>query len=399
MLYTREQIESFNEDELSQNVLVPLLERMGFQDVFYHHGGPLEQGKDIVMVRNDEIYGTRNFAVVVKAKPITGNATIAGEIHTQIKQCFGKPFIDTRTNENRKIHFCYVICSKVIKKEGSYSLSTLLENDPHIKANTRIIDGDELVRLVKRHLPHILMLEGVQKGLQALNSLDPNYNFVLFADGKKSILKMKNKEGKNEPADFKIQMQFPNTEEGRLKQSELKKSFTDNSNFEVERKYIKHFSFPPILQKFLDSLDNDDFKLKFGPVENTSFSLPVSIKFYSSKKTPFTLPYIELKCIENEPSHFTLSNKDQPIPLKIIFIISKSETECKFTLSYDSKGRTFQSYLDLLRLQQAYSEGGKVIIDDYNSKLPIMTLTMPGSQAPKPEKKLISLVKKVEVSL
>jgi hypothetical protein len=44
-----ESLQSLNESELRENILIPLFKKMGYKDVRHWHGGILEQGKDSVM--------------------------------------------------------------------------------------------------------------------------------------------------------------------------------------------------------------------------------------------------------------------------------------------------------------------------------------------------------------
>ena len=80
------------ESELRTDVLIPLFKAMGFQDVHHHHGVG-EKGKDIVMWMPTPLDEREYYAVVVKADPITGQATTgggnAGEVFTQINLTLG----------------------------------------------------------------------------------------------------------------------------------------------------------------------------------------------------------------------------------------------------------------------------------------------------------------------
>lgn len=395
MLYTRDQIEAFSEDELSRKVLIPLFEHMGFTDVFYHHGGPLEQGKDIVMRRPDALHDVRNYAVVVKAKQITGAADSAGEVHTQIKQCFGSPFIDPRTHEKRSINTCLVVCSKSIKKEASNSLSSLLEIDPLIKANTEVIDGDKLWIHIKKYLPHFALLDDVHNGLMALNSIDPNYSFVITADEMGTKLSVKGKGNKSDPIKFGIKLQFPNTAEGKLKQEQFSEFLKHGTPIEIEKKYIQHLSFPPIMQRIINSNDDDDFILKFGPGKPINTPIATCLDFVSLGGEKCNLPYIELKCIFNSSDLFILTNDHQPVPIKIELIISKVGKECNFSFSFNADGITFLSYLDQLRLQKILSQGARITIYEFNSQLPIASFNAPFKCIPEISENLLDLVTKV----
>jgi hypothetical protein len=55
MALSKESISKLKEEPLQKTVLMPLFKGMGFKDVFQYHGGPLEQGKDIVMWKADDL--------------------------------------------------------------------------------------------------------------------------------------------------------------------------------------------------------------------------------------------------------------------------------------------------------------------------------------------------------
>jgi len=72
MALTRTRLASMTEDEL-QKVLVPLFEAMGFQNVEIHQGNT-ELGKDLVIWKLGDLGERVNYAVLVKAKTVTGKA-------------------------------------------------------------------------------------------------------------------------------------------------------------------------------------------------------------------------------------------------------------------------------------------------------------------------------------
>src|SRR6185295_6051584 len=86
MIRSRAELELASEKDFCLNFLIPLLGAMGFKDVAYHHGGTLEQGKDIVMWKEGDFTPRSNFAVVAKSRKIAGNVGILQEILLQIKQ-------------------------------------------------------------------------------------------------------------------------------------------------------------------------------------------------------------------------------------------------------------------------------------------------------------------------
>src|SRR5579863_9192764 len=110
-MLTKQHVEQMDEKELRKSVLIPLLRAMGYQDVYEYHGGAGEQGKDIVCWNITDLGNRANLAIVAKSKAITGKATVAkgtaGEIQTQIQQCFGSPFTDPVTGENEDVNRCW----------------------------------------------------------------------------------------------------------------------------------------------------------------------------------------------------------------------------------------------------------------------------------------------------
>src|SRR6185295_17983487 len=110
MAITRAELSTMREDQLQKQVLVPLFVAMGFQDVTIYQGAS-ELGKDIVMWKLGDLGERINYAVVAKAKKISGKAagkSSAAEVRFQIEQAFGNPWPDTKTTELRRVDRCFV---------------------------------------------------------------------------------------------------------------------------------------------------------------------------------------------------------------------------------------------------------------------------------------------------
>ena len=101
MLITKNELKRLSEADLRTKVLIPLFERMGYHDVVHYHGGTLEQGKEIVMWREEGDLKVRCNYAVAKTDRITGQASgrggSAGEVHMQIRQAFASTFRDRAT--------------------------------------------------------------------------------------------------------------------------------------------------------------------------------------------------------------------------------------------------------------------------------------------------------------
>lgn len=133
-MWTMDALRQMTEDRFRTEVLIPLFKAMGYLDVVLHHSGALEQGKDIVMWKRDDLRERVNFAVVAKSKPIFGNVSSAGEVITQIQQCFGRGFQDNVTLEEQVVHRCIVACPHDLRKEAQNSITSALDSKlaPHV---------------------------------------------------------------------------------------------------------------------------------------------------------------------------------------------------------------------------------------------------------------------------
>src|ERR1700732_2216717 len=152
---TKQTLESLTEDRLRNSGVIPVFEAIGFRYVFHHHGGALEQGKDITMWKPGDLEERVNYAVVVKRGDVTGKAAGkqgAGEVETQIRQCFGSPFKDPITSEDQDVDRCWVVASGKISKEALNAIQVSLKGTNY-RSVTRFIDGKQLAKLIRQHMP------------------------------------------------------------------------------------------------------------------------------------------------------------------------------------------------------------------------------------------------------
>ena len=81
------------------------------------------------MWRPGDLNERLNYAVVVKAKPISGKAagkSSAAEVRFQIEQAFSSEWYDSKTTQAQRAARCFVICSKEIKKEAIAAIQGVL---------------------------------------------------------------------------------------------------------------------------------------------------------------------------------------------------------------------------------------------------------------------------------
>jgi len=122
----------FNEEQLIDNVIVPLLENMGFKDITKMHG-PGEQGIDLLFYKETEFGYNEYTGVQAKKEKIHGKAGKSGnatEILIQAQQAFSYTFIDVYDGKQKNIDKFFVITSDDIipsakKSIEIYALSLL----------------------------------------------------------------------------------------------------------------------------------------------------------------------------------------------------------------------------------------------------------------------------------
>lgn len=148
-------LSNLNEVQLRDVVLVPLLNRLGMNDVIHRHGGVAEKGKDIVAYYLDLLGERRYVAIIAKANDIhgaVGKPGNAGEVLLQVQQAIDSPYTDPYELTNISIDECWVVTTGVIKSTAMESVQGTLERS-NIHKLVRFIDRNRLVELLGRFYP------------------------------------------------------------------------------------------------------------------------------------------------------------------------------------------------------------------------------------------------------
>jgi HEPN/Toprim N-terminal domain 1 len=155
----RSRIQGLSEDGLLELVVLPLLERMGFEGlrkVRFH--GREEFGRDVMPFRQTTAFGTLEYAAVqTKATKIHGTASRtgnAGEIISQAQQALRVSFVDEFDNERKRIDKFVVISSAAITPSARRHIEESFEGNRQLI----LIDVDRLVALVRQHRLHHYVL-------------------------------------------------------------------------------------------------------------------------------------------------------------------------------------------------------------------------------------------------
>ena len=145
-------LQGLNEMEFRQEVLIPLLKKMGYQKVRERHG-PQEYGKDITFYEPSE-FGGMYYAVVAKVGAISGAASgkrNLATINTQIAQAFSMPFEDV---EDKKT---YCVNRVIVWTTGNISNNAerQIVNAANDEYKQVVFRGDEAtLELLEKHYRH-----------------------------------------------------------------------------------------------------------------------------------------------------------------------------------------------------------------------------------------------------
>lgn len=147
-------IQSLNEADLREKVLIPLFSKMGFIDpILHHHSG--EKGKDIILKEVDTKFNKINYlSVVVKAGDVTGSASSSSGYFTlinQVKQSLNEPY--KHIYELKEIYVDQVIIaiSGRFLPTSLESIYGTLKNERLDKAIRESFDIYKLLILIDNH--------------------------------------------------------------------------------------------------------------------------------------------------------------------------------------------------------------------------------------------------------
>ena len=142
---------SMSEDEFREDVLVPLLRKMGYTNVTERHG-PAEYGKDITFVEETPL-GRRNCAVVAKAGDISGAASGKQNLSivmAQVDQALELAFHDVERKTRE------VVSHVIVWASGKISNSAETQIVDAVSAKYRNVSfktGQATVELLDTHIP------------------------------------------------------------------------------------------------------------------------------------------------------------------------------------------------------------------------------------------------------
>lgn len=370
------------EDQLQKEVLVPLFVAMGFQDVTIYQGAS-ELGKDIVMWKPGDLGERVNYAVVAKARKVSGKAagtSSAAEVRFQIEQAFGNPWPDTKTTEMRRVERCFVVCSKQIQNEAITAIRAVLENS-NLDKVTRFINGDELSHLIQQHLPEKVVFENLRAIQNVLDQASPHYRLVATTTGE-MLIEPKNPELADQPpllGAFKVS--FPDTVEGRKAREEFEQHLATGMPVTISKPYLEEFVLPDVLAKFVD-LPKEKMQLTLGPTRLPKPLLTkISITADNGEQT--AMDYIQFEGIAGR-EELSLQNDEQPVPWKFKLVINMKNNAGTVSYHIKPSNLNVREALEAYQFMSALSFGGTLKVEHLQTGFILASMTIPSAHFPSP---------------
>ena len=324
-MFTKQQVQTMPEDELQETVLLPLLRAMKFRDVYKHHGGVNEKGKDIVCWYEHPFLGNRrNLALVVKARPISGKAAIdqatAGEITMQINQCFGKPYNDPITGEEQSVHECWVVSNKPIGKDAIDAIASGLGKSV---STVEYIGIDKLWELIEKHLPLQAAFQKLEEVQQEFATVDPQYRLDAHLTNSGLQFSLAEKypgAAAEKPMKIHTVFAFPDEVEAAKYGEALQQLLDTGLSVTIPGTYVKSLQASDFLQHVLPTSLSADGSIQLGSLP---YHKPFLFRYemICDDGEQFVLDYLEMKRIRAGTKEVTLTNQEQPIPIKLEMVL------------------------------------------------------------------------------
>lgn len=146
-----------DERRLQEEIIEPLLKKIGFQNV-RDTSGRLEYGKDLIATKIDPINGQELYAIQIKKYKTTANVNKGKSYYRlldQLRQALQEPVFDPSSGRKICPDRCLFITPYPISPATRDAFQGSLSNDPLFRLIS-VIDGIKLVDLLEKYLPGAL---------------------------------------------------------------------------------------------------------------------------------------------------------------------------------------------------------------------------------------------------
>jgi len=385
-------MDRLKEAELRERVLIPLFKRMGFQDVRLHHGSG-ELGKDIVMWNHNPAGVRVNYAVVAKATRISGRVngrSSAGEVFTQVTECFGDPFVDQKTLAECDVHQCWVVTSRDIRPEALRALKAHFKKSNLLHAVT-FFDGEQLLEMVGR-FPELTLPQRTADVLEELRQRSGPVHVEPFIG-----LNIAPGDGAEIDPDLlamKGRLVFPDTPEGIAARREFEEHIRTGKPVTIRASFIEGMSLPNVLERYV----GEQFELRelsLGPRVSRKPAM-ISVRLEGADGAEATLGTMEFRVAQIGTDEVTLESRDAALPWGFRLALNWATRSVDFQFSMSLSGKNVRRQLEAFRFQRALARGGRFVLEAADSGLFIAAMQLAGGNTEDPPDSVLELLEAME---
>lgn len=138
-----------NEKEFTLGTVLPIIRKLGFQNVRYNHG-KREFGRDVLFARVTEFQDLEFWGAQIKFGDVSGGAVAdINELLMQLDDAFKMPFYDLYTKQQQRISKLAIIVSGKFTENAIEKICEKIESHS-LRNNVVFIDGEKLATLAER---------------------------------------------------------------------------------------------------------------------------------------------------------------------------------------------------------------------------------------------------------
>ena len=142
-------VDADNEKEFTLRTVIPLIRKLGFQNVRYNHGRR-EFGRDVLFARFSEFGDLEHWGAQVKFGNVSGGAkSDVDVIIGQINDAFTMPFHDIYTRQQQRLAKLAIVISGQFSNNAIEKICEAIENNA-ARNNTVFVDGERIATLAER---------------------------------------------------------------------------------------------------------------------------------------------------------------------------------------------------------------------------------------------------------
>lgn len=359
---TRQSVSKMRETEFREQIIMPLMQAMGYKGVYEYHG-PTERGKDIVCWKDDELGGRCNYGVVAKVGPI-GGSNKTGEVAGQIRQALNDPYADPHNGTEQRIHRTIVMTNARVPSTGRTQILAHLDHNQ--RPFVAIGDIDDLWPDIETHLasPHqaLLRAERLLSKQEALSEVEVTVRSRKTEDGnvtqhRRVRFALDQTRTDSTALSGNVGLVFPESDAAQQKREEYVQSQRTGKSVQIPSEYVR-LDLPDAVKDAAHDLVglsfDQPFVLELGSVAEER-DIPVLVELTDESGTTIELPYLQWRLIRSGSEERVFSNAHQQVPVHTTYTANFAEGKGTMTFTLEEGEYTTAVVRDFLRLQKLYS--------------------------------------------